>query len=733
MRARDTRGVYPLPGTNQLTYVGPVFNSLYAQDGRRIPSDYELLREYATNDIVFACVNYNASAVAQVPFRLYTTSRTGKKAISSHATRKASRITKARVSASKNFRKMVSPGDDLVEITEHPLLDLLYNDNDGLDGLAFLTLTQVYKEVMGRSYWRLENASFSGRPTSLYMLKPQRCLPRRNSDSDVLGYQYQPDLRGLTENYTTEEVIDFRFPHPNDPYGWGLGPLSACYDQAQLTTKFTKFGNDLMDNRARIDGMFIPADEVTPDNAKKAEAQFEQRFGQRGNGRVWVSPAKGTFVPMRYSPTDLGPMEVDKNTTSRVCRAFGIPEPIISANEATFSNMEGALELHAKNTTRPRLLSLEQRLNTMLAPLFDDRIFLVADNPVPEDDEFQLQKVTVAINAGKLTTNEIREMAGYEEVADGDDLPEPEQTDSTGKDEPVPEEEPTDEKKAITETVVTTHPLIDTDKIIAINKAVSCGEMPRAVAISTVAKAFGMSEEEARGMVGYERISKADDGAGHWVTIDGAHVFIGKDGTIEKGPKHLVGKKPGDISRKKKAGAPPAERQPLSDKAKLAKETSRHVGADIQRYSEEHNENKFAKQIGGVSLRDNEPVDVIVHEDGQIKHGVELKTMTDNKQNKVYMKKSAMEKKRAWMKKNHADFHTVVYDDQKVYNAKGEGKHGPDSDRDIYYKRGVGSFRVSAMQKVGSIKELTELMNTPTSKLPAAAKPSTAYPKVRRR
>lgn len=39
----------------------------------------------------------------------------------------------------------------------------------------------------------------------------------------------------------------------------------------------------------------------------------------------------------------------------------------------------------------------------------------------------------------------------------------------------------------------------------------------------------------------------ADEGDGHWVTIDGTHVYLGKGGQIEKGPKALVGKTPSDI------------------------------------------------------------------------------------------------------------------------------------------------------------------------------------------
>lgn len=488
------------------TYFGPVFNAVYSYDGRKLPTDYELLREYATNDIVYACVNFNAFATAQVPIRLYAKTGNGQKAIRSHRTAGVSRATKARLRANPNLAKMIGPGDDVVEITEHPLLNLLEDDHDGLNGFDFRILTQVYKEIMGRAYWQDESAGITGMPTSLYMLKPQRLMPVRDGNGAVIGYKYQPDLRGLWEDLDLDEVEDFRFPHPEDPYGWGMSPLKAAFAQAELTTKFTKFGNDLMDNRARIDGMFIPADDLGGDMARKAEGQFEQRFGGGRAGGVWFSPTKGTFVPTRYAPTDLGPMEVDKNTVSRVCRAFTIPEPLMSANEATFSNMDKALHFHAKFAVLPRILQYENRLNYGLVPKFDDRLFLAADNPIPEDDEFNLQRTQVAITAKVLTPNETRESLGFEPMEEEgmDDLPaSDEEMQQKQLDAKAGESAAANDKSDDNDAEPTQKAIFDTGRLIEINKAVVSGDMPRTAAISAIVKAFDVTAEEARELVGY--------------------------------------------------------------------------------------------------------------------------------------------------------------------------------------------------------------------------------------
>lgn len=180
------------------------------------------------------------------------------------------------------------------------------------------------------------------------------------------------------------------------------------------------------------------------------------------------------------------------------------------------------------------------------------------------------------------------------------------------------------------------------------------------------------------------------------------------------------GFKPGNkCQREGGGGKKSSSKKPLTPKTKseIAKSSARRVDSEIQRYAEEGNEPQLAKKLGGSSLRNSEPVDIIVAKDGKIRHGIELKTMVDNKANKITMKRSAMEKKAAWEKANKAKFHTVVFDDSKVFNANGKGKHDY-SKRRIFYRRGYGSFRVNAMMEVKSVAELQRTMDTPLRSLP---------------
>jgi len=181
---------------------------------------------------------------------------------------------------------------------------------------------------------------------------------------------------------------------------------------------------------------------------------------------------------------------------------------------------------------------------------------------------------------------------------------------------------------------------------------------------------------------------------------------------------------PAPAAKKVKLGGKVKGNTPLINpltRAEIAKSTSKRCDAEIQRYSEERNEPQLAKALGGYSLKNNEPADVVLEVKGKVRHGIELKTMVNNSNNKLTMKKKARAAKLKWERKNKATMHTVVFDDHKVFNAGGKGKHD-DSKRRLFYRRGYGSFRVDKMYEVaGGLKELKKLLDTRKADLPEGA------------
>jgi hypothetical protein len=92
----------------------------------------------------------------------------------------------------------------------------------------------------------------------------------------------------------------------------------------------------------------------------------------------------------------------------------------------------------------------------------------------------------------------------------------------------------------------------------------------------------------------------------------------------------------------------------------------------------------------------NAPFDVVLTRGGRAQ-GVEVKTLIDQRNDKITVRAAALARKLSWGRKNRATLHTVVVD-------KRAGKNS------IYYRKGVGSFRVGAMGSVSSAAHLRRLM-----------------------
>jgi hypothetical protein len=137
------------------------------------------------------------------------------------------------------------------------------------------------------------------------------------------------------------------------------------------------------------------------------------------------------------------------------------------------------------------------------------------------------------------------------------------------------------------------------------------------------------------------------------------------------------------------------------------------IDYEYQQHAEERNERELADALGGYATRGSAPVDVVVSRNGTPVCGIELKTLVTQGNDKITMKSDAMARKLEWAGETGAPLHTVVFDDRALLSGSG--------DRLIYYRYGIGSFRIGNMMLVeGGLQGLASLLDTENS-APSAA------------
>ncbi len=165
----------------------------------------------------------------------------------------------------------------------------------------------------------------------------------------------------------------------------------------------------------------------------------------------------------------------------------------------------------------------------------------------------------------------------------------------------------------------------------------------------------------------------AETVGGHWVTVNGGHVFIkDKPALLQRIHNALFSYKPATAAK--------------------------------QQYAVKQ-EQRVAKMLGAVQLDDNEPMDIHGTTAAGKRYGVEVKTFVDNSNDKVTMHPDSLKRKVSWARREKASLHTVVVDARDLFGVTGySGQH-------IWYRRGVGSFRLRAMVPVRDAAHLQALVS----------------------
>lgn len=116
---------------------------------------------------------------------------------------------------------------------------------------------------------------------------------------------------------------------------------------------------------------------------------------------------------------------------------------------------------------------------------------------------------------------------------------------------------------------------------------------------------------------------------------------------------------------------------------KVERATITHVPMTRQvRQEAEKEAQGLAKLLKGQHTQDNEPMDIIVG-----RNGIEVKTLIQQKNDKITMHPDSLRRKLTFVKKNKLKGHTVAIDMRT-------------GQRQLYYQPGFGSFRIGSMQPV---------------------------------
>jgi len=383
---------------------------------------YSLLQAYRS--WVFVCANKNATSFASVPLRLYS----GKEVVGDDGRPKPVKIKwptrpvsdRQRLNLMENsslmqhrmFRKSV----DVVEITDHPFLEMMNNVNGFMNSFSLWELTELFQELCGNAYWYVVRDGV-GTPVELWPIMPHMIKVIPDREKFIKGYLYESNMNRV--NMEEKEVVHFKFPSPTSLY-YGRGPLAAITDIYAIEQNMNRFENAMFANMGRLDGAFETAEELNDVEFERLKKEIRESFyGVHNVGKSPLLEKGVSYKNYGFAPKELNHIQGRAKIKEAIVNAFGQSMGMYD-KDATRANAEVATFMFMRDTIKPRCLRAEQKLNEKLIPQFDPGLWVAFDDCVPENREVRLKEIEAHLKSGYSTPNEERRKDNIEDAEWGD-------------------------------------------------------------------------------------------------------------------------------------------------------------------------------------------------------------------------------------------------------------------------------------------------------------------------
>lgn len=302
---------------------------------------------------------------------------------------------------------------ELIEVADHPLLDLLGGGNSYMTGLDLRRLTALYLDLEGEAFWIKERNGL-GVPVAAWPVSPAWV---QNTPTPSNRF-FRVSFRGWQGNIPDTEILWLVSHDPANPYARGSGMARALADELETDEYAARFTRQTFLNQNRPDFIIYPKAPSTWNEPERARLQQEWRAQHEGFWRAmrarFASREVGVYEFGETSMRNLQMVQLREFERDLIRQVWGVPPVILGLIEPGQSRATAEVEnfIFAKWVLQPRLEAFRAMLQERLVPEYDDRLILDYTSPVKEDREFYLEAAKGAPWAP--TVDEWRRLQGLE-------------------------------------------------------------------------------------------------------------------------------------------------------------------------------------------------------------------------------------------------------------------------------------------------------------------------------
>jgi HK97 family phage portal protein len=317
--------------------------------------------------------------------------------------------------------------EERVPLPFHPVYDILGRGGRNRRPNPLET-TETFKRILeidlcvtGNCYWvKVRDSSRvterGGIPREIWRVRPDRMLPVIDLTTGLIaGWGFIPFGSGAKATWPAEDVIQFKYPNPLDPY-MGLSPIMANAHAINIDVFNRLYQQRFFEQGALATVVLSSEDNITEADAKEMLEIFKLRHAGEKNAWLPIIAGNGVKVtPITVSNRDLEAIKLFEWSEEDVLSIYGVSKTQLGlAGDVNLSNAHALDVAFNKNVIKPELTLIEHQLEADLLPDYPDRgddAWLEVDfeNPVPGDRDFELRETEALRRLGDMTTNESRE------------------------------------------------------------------------------------------------------------------------------------------------------------------------------------------------------------------------------------------------------------------------------------------------------------------------------------
>lgn len=275
---------------------------------------------------------------------------------------------------------------------EHPLLTLLANPCPLFPGIDGSMLWSIYVDLAGECFQLIERGE-GGLPMALYPMPPHWVKEVPSSKDPNFTIQH----RNFLMKVPMQDMLWDRDLDPLFPYGRGVGLMRTLSDELDANEYAARLVNYQFYNMNRPD-MIVTIEGANDDKLMAFKETWSGALqGVRRAFRTffWNKPIQVEKIQSDFVHSQL--QDMLRWLRDVIHQVPGVPPEMLgildNSNRATITAAEYIM---AKHVIEPRVEKRRAFLQMHVIPMYDDRILLDFESPIPKDREMQLKAAQAA-------------------------------------------------------------------------------------------------------------------------------------------------------------------------------------------------------------------------------------------------------------------------------------------------------------------------------------------------